>query len=187
MFRAGHALGLGHTDEDFENEDLGDCMDYTNHLDENKHPSELNYDTLFNLYGPLPEKGGKRRLRHRPQREPPVPPAPATSSFVTKKVHSKNQSTAHNGISNNGNQGFVKPTTAEISTIPDYIKQRKIEAVRTLLERTRSNNEDNQMLSAGNMHEDGWKLIHRKLHGEEHEMDLGEGYTVHVQLILDRE
>jgi len=183
----GHALGLGHTDEDFENEDLGDCMDYTNHLDENKHPSKLNYDTLFNLYGSFKKEGEKRRLRHRPQREPHVSPALGTSSFSTKKVRSKTQSTAHNVILNDGNQDFVTTTTPEISAIPDYIKQRRREAVKTLLERTRSNNEGSEKSSAGHIHQDGWKLLHRKLHGEEHEMDLGEGYTVHVQLLLDHE
>jgi hypothetical protein len=35
-----------------------------------------------------------------------------------------------------------------------------------------------------NAHEDGWLLLHRNQHGEEHEMQVGEGYIVRVQMLL---
>jgi hypothetical protein len=35
-----------------------------------------------------------------------------------------------------------------------------------------------------NAHEDGWKLLHRSKHGEEHELDLAEGYKVRVHMLL---
>jgi hypothetical protein len=35
-----------------------------------------------------------------------------------------------------------------------------------------------------NAHEDGWKLLHRSKHGEEHEMELEEGYKVRVHMLL---
>jgi hypothetical protein len=35
-----------------------------------------------------------------------------------------------------------------------------------------------------NAHEDGWKLLHRSRHGEEHELELEEGYKVRVHMLL---
>lgn len=38
-------------------------------------------------------------------------------------------------------------------------------------------------------HDDGWRLLHRCLHGEAHEYDLGNGYAlqVHKLLVVDEE
>ncbi|KAL7484966.1 hypothetical protein ACHAW6_010565 [Cyclotella cf. meneghiniana] len=44
-------LGLGHTDENFYNRDLGNCMDYTERPQNNMHPDEDNFKTLEQLYG----------------------------------------------------------------------------------------------------------------------------------------
>lgn len=47
----GHGLGLGHSDENFQNVDLGNCMDYTNTPENNLHPDEYNFQILEELYG----------------------------------------------------------------------------------------------------------------------------------------
>jgi len=52
----GHGFGLPHTDEDFYNKDLGNCMDYTNNPSVNKSPDETNYQFLYDLYGPAPQR-----------------------------------------------------------------------------------------------------------------------------------
>ena len=52
----GHGFGLPHTDEDFYNPDLGNCMDYTTHPDVNKHPDDTNYAFLVELYGVIPKR-----------------------------------------------------------------------------------------------------------------------------------
>ena len=57
--------------------------------------------------------------------------------------------------------------------IPHHIQERLREVV-TKLEKRMDDN----------AHEDGWKLLHRKKHGEEHEMDLGDGYKVRVHMLL---
>lgn len=44
-------FGLSHTDEDFWNRDLGNCLDYTNHPETNMHPDSSNYQLLAELYG----------------------------------------------------------------------------------------------------------------------------------------
>jgi hypothetical protein len=47
----GHGLGLGHSDENFHNLDMGNCMDYTNMPQNNLHPDEHNFLILEELYG----------------------------------------------------------------------------------------------------------------------------------------
>jgi len=55
----GHGLGLGHTDESYNNTDLGNCMDYTNNPENNKTPDDTNFETLRNMYGLLQDNGGR--------------------------------------------------------------------------------------------------------------------------------
>lgn len=50
----GHGFGLPHTDENFLNKDLGNCMDYTNNPAANRSPDSSNYEFLAELYGIIP-------------------------------------------------------------------------------------------------------------------------------------
>ena len=50
----GHSFGLPHTDEDFYNKDLGNCMDYTSNPEANQQPDGTNYAFLQDLYGSVP-------------------------------------------------------------------------------------------------------------------------------------
>ncbi len=56
----GHTFGLGHQDEDFDNANLGTCMDYTSDPDgtvsnqlDNRHPNQHDYDQMTEIYGHL--------------------------------------------------------------------------------------------------------------------------------------
>jgi hypothetical protein len=40
----GHTLGLDHQDENFNNANLGTCMDYKNNQSTNQHPNKHDYD-----------------------------------------------------------------------------------------------------------------------------------------------
>ncbi|KAL7531627.1 hypothetical protein ACHAXR_006010, partial [Thalassiosira sp. AJA248-18] len=53
----GHGLGLGHSDENFHNKDLGNCMDYTERPQNNMHPDKSNFETLEKLYGNINGNG----------------------------------------------------------------------------------------------------------------------------------
>jgi hypothetical protein len=56
----GHGFGLPHTDENFYNPVLGNCLDYTEiKKSDNLKPGQVNYDKLAGLYGVV----GERRLR----------------------------------------------------------------------------------------------------------------------------
>ena len=47
----GHTLGLDHQDENFNNANLGTCMDYTNSPESNQHPNAHDYAMLASIYG----------------------------------------------------------------------------------------------------------------------------------------
>lgn len=46
----GHTLGLDHQDENFDNKNLGTCMDYTRDPSTNQHPNQHDYDELVTIY-----------------------------------------------------------------------------------------------------------------------------------------
>lgn len=49
----GHTFGLDHQDENFDNANLGTCMDYTNSPGTNQHPNQHDYDQLITIYSHL--------------------------------------------------------------------------------------------------------------------------------------
>jgi hypothetical protein len=49
----GHTFGLDHQDEDFDNRNLGTCMDYTSDPSTNQHPNQHDYDQLASIYSHL--------------------------------------------------------------------------------------------------------------------------------------
>ncbi len=46
----GHTLGLDHQDTNFDNPNLGTCMDYTTDPSTNQHPNKHDYDELVIIY-----------------------------------------------------------------------------------------------------------------------------------------
>ena len=46
----GHTLGLDHQDENFDNPNLGTCMDYTNDPSTNQQPNQHDYEELVTIY-----------------------------------------------------------------------------------------------------------------------------------------
>jgi len=49
----GHTLGLAHQDENFNNEPLNTCMDYSSDPTPNQHPNQHDYDMLETIYAHL--------------------------------------------------------------------------------------------------------------------------------------
>ncbi|MCM2268768.1 MAG: hypothetical protein NDJ75_01550 [Thermoanaerobaculia bacterium] len=49
----GHAFGLDHQDENFDNANLGTCMDYTSSPGTNQHPNAHDYQMLEQIYAHL--------------------------------------------------------------------------------------------------------------------------------------
>ncbi len=46
----GHAFGLSHQDENFDDAPMGTCMDYTNNPEPNQRPDSHDYDQLESIY-----------------------------------------------------------------------------------------------------------------------------------------
>ena len=57
----GHGFGLPHTDENFYNPDLGNCLDYTIHPEVNMQPAAMNFNRLKTLYGVVPASSSGNR------------------------------------------------------------------------------------------------------------------------------
>jgi hypothetical protein len=49
----GHTFGLAHQDENFNNPNLGTCMDYTSSPSSNQHPNTHDYNQLVTIYSHL--------------------------------------------------------------------------------------------------------------------------------------
>jgi hypothetical protein len=49
----GHTFGLDHQDENFNNANLGTCMDYTSNPSTNQHPNQHDYQMLEQIYSHL--------------------------------------------------------------------------------------------------------------------------------------
>ena len=48
-----HDFGLDHQDENFDNSNLGSCMDYTSNPGSNQHPNDHDFDQLESIYAHL--------------------------------------------------------------------------------------------------------------------------------------
>jgi len=59
----GHGYGLPHTDENFKNRDLGDCLDYTDNPSNNLRPGLSNCNRLQEMYGSVNINRGRRSRR----------------------------------------------------------------------------------------------------------------------------
>lgn len=56
----GHIFGLDHQDENFNNQNLGTCMDYTNSPGSNQHPNPHDYEQLQIIYSHADASGAAR-------------------------------------------------------------------------------------------------------------------------------
>ncbi|MGK3761237.1 MAG: hypothetical protein ACI8RD_013555 [Bacillariaceae sp.] len=66
----GHGYGLPHTDENFNNKDLGNCLDYTNRPSNNLRPGQQNCNRLLEMYGAVNVgRRSRRTLRYRSDAE----------------------------------------------------------------------------------------------------------------------
>jgi hypothetical protein len=68
----GHTLGLDHQDENFNNPNLGTCMDYTNSPGTNQHPNTHDYNQLVTIYSHLDSFTSVKHLDEAAGPEPPA-------------------------------------------------------------------------------------------------------------------
>ena len=91
----GHGFGCPHTDENFTNPPLGNCLDYTFDYAVSKQPSAMNWNYLLGLYGAV---GGLRRGQRHLARSSKIKEIPASVLSEAKELLSKlekSRETAH--------------------------------------------------------------------------------------------
>jgi hypothetical protein len=71
----GHTFGLDHQDEDFDNPNLGTCMDYTNNPASNQQPNAHDYEELESIYEHLDSTTTVGAAAHGAQGNPPDSPS----------------------------------------------------------------------------------------------------------------
>jgi hypothetical protein len=81
----GHTFGLDHQDENFDNANLGTCMDYTNDPSTNQHPNQHDYDELVTIYSHLDDHTtvGAAVPKHQAQSENASPIAAERSDRIS--------------------------------------------------------------------------------------------------------
>jgi hypothetical protein len=156
----GHGFGLPHTDENFNNADLGNCLDYTVHPWVNEQPAAMNFDLLAKTYGTV---GGRRRGLGK---------ATTAMMGVVNDVDGEDESEQVIGgsvISTGESEGTVSPPVRH----PDWIIPAFSHAVRRLHE-----------VGHTNAAQEGWTAEHRSRYGEVHSRQLGGGYVAKVHIML---
>lgn len=165
----GHGFGLPHTDEEFWNRDLGNCLDYTNNFSGNKSPDTFLYNLLTDLYGSV---DGSRA---------PNVTVPVTDDAIPDDGSTANQSTGNRrrmmrNTSRSGNDAKRTQQRQLFSAVKDEERRRK------LLQKW---DEINKSVNNG-FHQSErarWRLLHKTPYGEAHEIDLDDEYTVQIHTL----
>lgn len=156
---SGHGFGLPHTDESFWNRDLGNCLDYTNNYSGNSKPDDTNYEYLTELYGTvdgsIPAGSG---IAGDGSSEGA---ADSSANSPEQNVGNRGRRSLFRAVENEYRRRDLETKWKEIDEIVnDTSRSRRLEAV------------------------EGWRLLHRSLYGEAHEIDLGDNYRVQVHMLL---
>lgn len=159
----GHGFGLPHSDENFYNKDLGNCMDYTMHPEVNMQPDKSNFQFLANLYGTF-DGSWVPTNQSAVQSSAAVPPTNAT---------------AGNGGPNGGGDGPGGGGPGN----------RKLSESRTSLQRRRMIGLSRELDSFlddgyGRQTNNRLRMLRSNEFVEEYEVDLGNGFTVQYHLLL---
>lgn len=153
-----------HFSEEFGNANKGNCLDYTEDFATNLSPDSGNYDKLAEFYGSI---GGRRRLRRRLRR-----PTTDTLKVPFKQDEEDNEESSKSTTitQNKAESPIFTPT-------PDHIWEKR-KTVLDEFESLVSQHGVNSNLLA----KYGWKVVEDTLMDAEHQIDLGDGYTLEVQI-----
>ena len=162
----GHGLGLGHSDENFHNADLGNCMDYTNSPQNNLHPDEYNFLILEELYGDVNSNGG-------------------SNNKDDVKDNNDGQEVERNGRRHMTNEGYrileddfdiYSPCLDSIELSSNIMTPDIDEGEESHSRDSRSNSDS---LTCG-----VWRLVDKTETYEHHELILGNGYSIRTNFLL---
>ena len=158
-------FGLPHTDERFWNKNLGNCLDYTEFPATDKQPALMNFAFLYHLYGLVPGASWNGTTDN----------ATSTTAAAAAGYNTGYSSTGGSSSTGSGGQRTSsggRNLRANTPT-PDRIFERW-QDVKSFERRS----------------DDGYiegRLLHENEFGMRYELDLGQGYKLHVGKLLVRE
>ena len=159
----GHGFGLPHWDEDFNNRNIGNCMDYTSEPASNAQPDKSNFDFLETLYGApnrTDEAGGGSG---RPDDGDDDPRPPSTIGWGGRR----NMRTLLRGSSDRITHDIVQvPHARRVEAVPRKLMDRLNEASRAL-----------ESIPGDGQSSDAWTRVNpdEDADGKILELDLGDG------------
>lgn len=164
----GHGFGLPHTDEEFWNRDLGNCLDYTNNFSGNKSPDSFLYNFLTDLYGSV---DGSR------------------APNITTPIQNDN-STANQSPDNRQRRQMVRSITRSTKNYKseNMNERRLFSAVKDEGRRQKllqQWDEINTSVINGFVPSERvrYRLLHKTPYGEAHEIELDDEYTVQIHTL----
>lgn len=152
----GHGFGLPHTDENFFNKDLNNCMDYTSNPENNMQPDTPNFLFLAELYGTVDGST--------------IPPT-GTDTVRTNAAVPENEADQKNGSGKNKGGKERDLAVVENDSLPPAVAA-ALEDIDLLIENGLVGSE-----------RDGWRKMNETPNGHSHEIDLGDGYTIQIHIL----
>ncbi|CAJ1966255.1 unnamed protein product [Cylindrotheca closterium] len=177
----GHGFGLPHTDENFNNRDLGNCMDYTNRPRNNLLPGRDNFLRLQEMYG-LPNQ---RPLDPVSPNDQPVTPnmfdpnnrpqAEENAPGEDKKEKKENKEDR-----NLRSRTVEEPSEGqqEHSELPRHLAREYKKAMAEL-----EHHMQMQQLESDEVQGSGWRRLEDHSHGAEFVRRLGQDHHIKVQML----
>lgn len=157
----GHGFGLPHTDENYFNRDRGDCMDYTSRPHNNLRPGHFNFDVLNRLYGVQNDTSvadSSSAMSPISGGTPSSPPNYDPNKWKSKEDKEKEKEEEEDRRRN-------------LKDVPAEVMDRYFDAMAEL---------------DGGLHRRSLssRILHTNEHSEHSEVDLGQGYRIHVSKFL---
>jgi len=179
----GHGFGLLHTDENFMNSPLGDCLDYSSNIKPNLLPGLINYQKLEVMYGTVGsdnKRTRKRQLRSSMRvdekaKENQERSSSSSSSLSVAAMKKKHENMNANKIAT---PAWVKDNFHEKMKLLDFTGGTDGSGDRRMIRNT--NHRDISSSGSGG----DWVLLHKRDLGEIHQIELGGGYYGHVRVLL---
>lgn len=170
----GHGFGLLHTDENFMNAPLGDCLDYTSNPTPNLLPGLINYQKLEVMYGSVGSDNERRRTRTSTRSRRLRMRQLRSSAKMEEQEHPARSSSSISAPAETGNENENESTIR--MEVPAWVKDNFHEKKKLLnFSGTNSN---------GNNDSSDWTILHKSDLGEIHQIELGGGYYGHVRVLL---
>jgi hypothetical protein len=167
----GHGFGLPHFDEDFYNNDDGNCLDITINPEANMQPDQENFNLLKKLYGKVERNSD----------------GVAESALLVGDVQTNSTDLNHGSRLRRRDYEDIQSDYAKVTsgTFPNWITDALTEINENFILTSISDRRHRQTmesLTIGNKY--SRRLIRQSQYTQHHEFDIGSGYSIQVHFLL---